>query len=165
MTTLYFTDCNNLYAKVTKICSQSTTASTVILKTQSGKPYIKGNPIFFNISHSGEVGVIAISDSPIGVDCEILKGKNHEKVTVHYSKNELKEIVDERTFLLNWTAKEAFIKMLGATLSQYFKRLTFFGGDIYLDGCKQQAKIKFYCDDKKVVAICNEDENFNIQNI
>ena len=44
----------------------------MIENNKYGKPYIKNNPIYFNISHSSDYVVIGISDSAIGVDIEHL---------------------------------------------------------------------------------------------
>ena len=38
-----------------------------------GKPYIKDADIFFNLSHSGDMAVIAVSDRDVGVDIQKLK--------------------------------------------------------------------------------------------
>ena len=43
-----------------------------IKKGKHGKPYVINLPAHFNVSHSGNYTVVAISDSPIGIDIEII---------------------------------------------------------------------------------------------
>ena len=39
-------------------------------RTETGKPYAKGLPVEFNISHSGDMVVCAVDDKPVGIDIE-----------------------------------------------------------------------------------------------
>ena len=39
-------------------------------RTETGKPYAKGLPVEFNISHSGDVIVCVVDDKPVGIDIE-----------------------------------------------------------------------------------------------
>ena len=41
-----------------------------IFYNENRKPYVKNNPIYFNISHSGEYIVCVVSDKEIGVDIQ-----------------------------------------------------------------------------------------------
>lgn len=44
--------------------------------SEKGKPYVKGLPVYFNISHSGDYAVCAVSDCEIGIDIEKIKPVN-----------------------------------------------------------------------------------------
>lgn len=41
--------------------------------TTRGKPFLPGDPLHFNLSHSGQWGLLAIADFPLGVDLEQLR--------------------------------------------------------------------------------------------
>lgn len=93
----------------------------VFYRKANEKPEIKGNPVFFNISHTREAFVIAVSElSEIGVDLEKVKTEfNFEPVIRRFfGEGEQKYILEksqksrERFFLL-WTRKESFLKAVG----------------------------------------------------
>lgn len=124
-----------------------------ILRTKNGKPYINA-PLFFSLAHSGRRAVIAVCDKPVGVDLELYKKKSRYAVSSRFSLRERGEIKSERDFLKHWTVREAFVKAIGGTLFSYLKGLEFFGGDLYLDGRKQDVKIRFYYFSFGVAALC-----------
>jgi len=99
-----------------------------------GKPYIPGQDIRFNLSHSGGMNVVAIGTSPfIGVDVERV---DVEKVDFNVAQRYFSPI--EYEFLLDmvahnrilgfytlWTLKEAFIKAIGEGLSFPLNKFSF----------------------------------------
>lgn len=92
-----------------------------------GKPELEQNiPIHFNISHSGDIGLIAVSDQgPVGIDVErYRKTMTSGKVAKRFfSADEvdtflsLPEYQRQEGFFNCWTRKEAFIKALGLGLA------------------------------------------------
>ena len=44
-----------------------------ICRTERGKPYAKGMAVHFNVSHSGDLVLCAVSDSSIGADIERIR--------------------------------------------------------------------------------------------
>lgn len=92
-----------------------------------GKPLIKNsNSPHFNVSHSADIGIIAITDvASIGVDVEkYRKRMNSPKVAKRFfSEKEAKAFLslphEQRLqgFFNCWTRKEAFIKALGLGLA------------------------------------------------
>lgn len=83
----------------------------------SGKPSVANAP-FFNLSHSNDFVMLAISDTPVGCDIE----KLHKAVLSHhvFHPNELNALsnlpsgdIQNHEFLRMWTAKEAFLKAIG----------------------------------------------------
>ncbi len=81
-----------------------------------GKPY--SDEKFFNISHSGNIVIIAVSDFEVGCDVELKRELEYERLgKIVFHENELKklsETEDKRSlFFKLWTSKEAFIKCLG----------------------------------------------------
>ena len=84
---------------------------------ENGKPTVQDAP-FFNLSHSGNFVMLAISDTPVGCDIEQLHKAILTKHVFH--PNELAKLSsfpegDARNFefLRLWTAKEAFLKAIG----------------------------------------------------
>jgi 4'-phosphopantetheinyl transferase len=83
------------------------------------KPYLKGQKLHFNISHSQELVACAIAEYPLGIDIEYndLKISYHD-FTFQMTSNEIQEIQDAEDkmngFFTYWTRKEAVIKAHGA---------------------------------------------------
>lgn len=94
-----------------------------IILASEGKPYIKNNPFYFNISHSKEVVLCGISKAPVGLDVEkktsgrikIAKRFFHEKEW-EYLEN-IKEESADLEFIKLWTMKESYVKMTGDGLA------------------------------------------------
>lgn len=124
-----------------------------------GKPYVEGNPVFFSISHSGDDGVILVSDKQCGVDLEVLKKRNLNTYFNRLSERERSEIRDDYGLLLkNFVAKEAYVKYLGGTVA-WIKRLEFVGGTLRFDGKKAGCEIAVgNYSDRAVYAVCTGDE-------
>ena len=96
----------------------------VVLKTKNGKPYFKGNNIYFNISNKDNITVAVTSSKPVGIDIERLIFKS--SVVKHFfSKNEqeiIKNSLDkELDFTTIWVKKEAYIKYLGLDITSIRK--------------------------------------------
>ena len=84
---------------------------------EKGKPTVQDAP-FFNLSHSGNFVMLAVSDTPVGCDIEQL----HKAILTHhvFHPNELTKLSSvpegetrNREFLRLWTAKEALLKAIG----------------------------------------------------
>lgn len=83
----------------------------------NGKPYTT-NGLFFNVSHSGNYVVLAVSDKEIGCDIQKCDEKNYLRVgkfVFHKNEIELLNSTDDKltTFFEIWTKKEAYLKLLG----------------------------------------------------
>ncbi len=88
-----------------------------------GKPYIKNKNLFFNISHSFDYVVVAISNNEIGIDIEKVRKTSLNIINKIATKKEKKYIlstpnkINERIFKI-FTLKEAYFKMLGKDLKK-----------------------------------------------
>jgi 4'-phosphopantetheinyl transferase len=91
-----------------------------------GKPRLaEGSSVHFNLSHSGERAVLAISDGEVGVDLEYMRPLEHlDLATRYFHPHEVAAITDagdeeeqRRAFFVVWTLKEAVVKALGHGLS------------------------------------------------
>lgn len=136
MLELYWTKNTDVHGKVEILLERRLGKNFNIKRNENGKPYVDGNPLYFSISHSACDAVIALCDKPVGIDLESReKNRNYTHVLSSFTEREKSWIdCEPALFLSNWTAKEAYIKMLGGTLAHYLKRLEYVDGSLRLDG-------------------------------
>lgn len=88
-----------------------------------GKPYLDDTNIFFNISHSGDYAICALSDKEIGIDIQQIRKTTSNITEKCFSDDETKYINsfenDDKleAFYRIWTLKESFIKNIGVGLA------------------------------------------------
>lgn len=78
-------------------------------RTPRGKPYLDGVPFCFNLSHSGDYVVCALSDAPVGVDIEKIVPISLKVMRRFFSPSILSPIEQMRL----WTRYESYGKMTG----------------------------------------------------
>ncbi|MBQ7288942.1 MAG: 4'-phosphopantetheinyl transferase superfamily protein [Clostridia bacterium] len=86
-----------------------------------GKPALQNENIFFNVSHSRNRLVIAVSDAEVGVDIEFYDRAIREGLRRYcLTETEHRAVPDDdaRAFLRIWTAKESYLKLYGTGLRQ-----------------------------------------------
>ena len=92
-----------------------------------GKPFLKNSRFNFNLSHSGELALVAIAENlHVGVDVELIRAKiNYRELADRFfSKDEksyLQSFYDpeaKKEFFRLWVRKEAFVKAKGCGLSE-----------------------------------------------
>ena len=88
-----------------------------ILFTKMGKPYYENGP-FFNISHSGNYIVMAVSNKEVGVDIEENIAKDMSPLLRIFNEAEAKVIKEHSDFYYLWCAKESLIKCTGSTINK-----------------------------------------------
>lgn len=117
---------------------------------QWGKPKLVNAPnVHFNLSHSGEYVVLAVSDHPVGVDVEH-KSKQYLSLAKRcFCKEEYEDILslqDEnarrRRFLEYWTMKEAYIKFVGEGMRIPLNSFQFSRG---MNGISELEEQELYC--------------------
>ena len=89
---------------------------------ENGKPYL--DFCFFSISHSGDFAVCAVSDFPVGVDIERMKGFKQRDKYMLFTPTESEYVNKsdpENRFFTLWTRKEAYIKAKGGKISDAAK--------------------------------------------
>lgn len=102
------------------------------------KPYFEGGP-HFNISHSGEFVVCAISQSTtLGIDVEEVKAIPVDDFTGLFSANELADIYHVENeylpFYKLWTQKEACLKAIGIGLNVPLNKVSVYDSSIVHNG-------------------------------
>jgi 4'-phosphopantetheinyl transferase len=108
-------------------------ASLEFARRAQGKPYLLNSPIFFNLSHSGNFAVLAVSTrGEIGIDIETIRARNFLAIAErYYHANELKQLLAipeaerEELFFKLWTLKEAFFKATGGGISSGLDKAVF----------------------------------------
>lgn len=128
-----------------------------------GKPM--SNNMFFNISHSKEVIVLATSKNiPVGVDVEVLKERREPLVRYVANEKEYDFIQSDLDFIKIWTSKESLMKCLGTGLDMNMKTIPSFP----FDGCKSFEEEHYYSkmleiDDFVICVTLKGKENFEIE--
>lgn len=141
---------------------------------EHGKPYIIGREdIFFNLSHSGNVAVCAISDSEVGVDIEKKRNFSEGLIKKVFDEKEIKDVekraetTEEKNqqYTALWTIKESIMKYYG-------KGIALDPSSIHVDfGDEISAKCEYFPEDNLniffnnyaeiMLTICAKNNNFN----
>ena len=140
------------------------------------KPHIKGHgDVFFNISHSGEVACLGISDREIGVDVEKIKHFKDSLIDYVFAPQEqdmTKELATagndiDKVYTRLWTVKESIMKYSGKgiTLGPKNILLRAENGKIKASSaacdCEALNLIPFEYDDYQIT-VCSEYEEFTL---
>ena len=95
--------------------------------TDKGKPFIKKEKVYFNLSHSNNLVVCVASDRNIGVDVEKIKEVSPQMVNRVCTESELFSVIDNegnidvKSFFKIWTIKEAYFKLVGTGIVDFKK--------------------------------------------
>lgn len=111
-----------------------------IKKDENKKPYISSyESVCFNVSHSGNYGVIAISNSDIGVDVEYINYNFGFKdmLASIYSDQEITMVLNSsksaECFYKFWTRKEAIVKATGKGINDHLPKIPAMDGTHLVD--------------------------------
>lgn len=116
----------SLLRSVLSLYIQRSVTEVCLVYNAYGKPVLPAHSpvkMHFNISHSGDYVLMALSDAPVGIDTEhLIAGFAYQEfVSTVFSTAEIKAIrqasVPYETFYLFWTRKEAFLKNRGCGLA------------------------------------------------
>lgn len=104
------------------------------------KPYVASDTwLHFNISHSEDYAVIAISRKEVGIDIEyIVKDFDFDTILFEvFGDDEILAIQNavnkRKAFYTSWTRKEAFVKALGKGIDGDFKHIPSLDGEYSID--------------------------------
>ena len=125
---------------------------------EKGKPYVKGLPVCFSISHSGDYAVCVVSDEEIGIDIEKIRPIN-KRVADKFATEKEKEYIlsSSNGFFEIWTLKEAYFKCIGTGLGKDIKEVSFDISDNNIAFSKSGYEFTF-CDINKnyICSICKK---------
>lgn len=103
-----------------KVLSRHGISTDTLKIDENGKPIVEG--IYFNLSHSGDLVICAVSGKPVGCDIEQVKDAPKRVAERSFSAAE-KEYLQQfsgdaynREFFRIWTKKESYLKMTGTGL-------------------------------------------------
>lgn len=100
--------------------------SSLIKESENGKPYLDGEKIFFNISHSKDYVLIAVSGSEVGIDIQKPAEGTENLVSKIFSDEERRSYnAGDFSFSFLWALKESYMKLTGQGLSKDMKDITF----------------------------------------
>ncbi len=92
-------------------------AGTVVFDA-NGKPGFADVPLFFSISHSGDVCAVAVSDRPVGADIERVREQYRPRL-IERSLSAAEKAAFDGDFTRLWCRKEAVAKMTGEGITGY----------------------------------------------
>ncbi|MBL1228788.1 4'-phosphopantetheinyl transferase superfamily protein [Enterococcus sp. BWB1-3] len=111
------------YAVLFAICEQTQEISRelVLEKNEYGKPFFQDLPNYsFNISHSKDWIVLAVSSAEVGIDIEYNEPFDHDEVVESFFAESEKQFFfrtitnqETKVFYRFWTLKESYIKAVG----------------------------------------------------
>lgn len=131
---------------------------------QYGKPYLKNNPINFNLSHSGHYVIVGISNSLIGVDVESFNPKLNTNSLIRNVLNEEEKIKYQnqknqaRYFYKIWCQKESYLKCIGLGLNLAMPKVNFNDPSI-----KNYRFVNFFKDNHQFSICLKAKEKINYQ--
>jgi len=130
-------ECRNPNARRTLIASGMTLLSVFadykadgsrVAYSEKGKPYIKGHRnFFFNVSHSGDYVIAAVSGQNIGVDIQKPTPYSENLVRRILSEKDRERLSDRTVsdFAFLWAAKESYSKLTGVGIASDFSDISF----------------------------------------
>lgn len=87
----------------------------------NGKPFLKSEKLFFNISHCAERVAVVVDTEPVGIDVQEIGGFNEKVAKRFFNESENKKINASpdkaKAFTRIWTLKESAIKCEGKSLA------------------------------------------------
>ena len=118
---------------------------------KAGKPYWDGIPLFFSLSHSGDLVGLAVSEQELGLDVQRVTGTDWKKLAGRFfAEEEQKELeklcetseeLGRKEFFRLWCQKESYGKLTGEGVLPYlqervteFENAVFFEKELELNG-------------------------------
>lgn len=149
------------------VCRRHGRSDQEILEGEHGKPEIEG--FYFNLSHSGNMVLCVVSESPVGCDIEKIETPTLKIAKRFFTENEniyldhFEENEKAEEFFRLWTMKEAYVKMTGEGLTCSLKDFEIQIDDeiqIYRDQILQSCCVKEYSVSGYKVSVCATEHNF-----
>lgn len=147
-----------------------------VLIDKFGKPYFNNSDISFNISHSGNYVVAAVSKHGIGVDIQRIKQDKHRIAEKNFLPSECEYIneieddaVKQQRFCEIWTIKEAYLKNIGIGLRKPLNsfEVSLDGDTPQIIGKKDYRFVQMKFDGRYIITVCasDKDKDFNIEEV
>lgn len=141
-----------------------------------GKPYFENAKIFFNISHSGNYVIAAVSTWNIGIDIQRIQQDKHRIAEKNFLPSECEyinevedDVVIQQRFCEIWTIKEAYLKNIGIGLRKPLNsfEVSLSGDAPRIIGKKDYRFVQMKLDSRYIIAVCasRKDTDFNIEEV
>lgn len=91
------------------------------IEYNNGKPFLKSGEIYFSISHSNNIVLVAFNNRNIGIDVEYMSPRDYKKIMKRYG--HMDENITKEGFYRFWTLHEAEIKLGSKVKSSYSSML------------------------------------------
>lgn len=122
-----------------KLFSENVVSPDLLSKVEfedKGKPFIPNSKIYFNLSNTRGVVVLAISKQPVGIDIEKIREPKPLIYKRVFCNNEIAFISSAKDFTYLWTRKEAVVKLFGGGISMGLKEFSVLEDEIEAFGKK-----------------------------
>lgn len=126
-----------------------------------------GEKLCYNLSHSGDYVVCAVSDKPVGCDIEKIKEAPLKVAKRYFCESEVNYLdgAEDKNleFFRLWTIKESYVKMYGKGLSMGLKNFEVNlekEVSIIKNGTKEECHIREYELEEYRISVCAEEEFF-----
>jgi 4'-phosphopantetheinyl transferase len=156
----YLSSSNFLFDVLNKYYNLKINESDII-KNKYGKPYLKNTHLFYNISHTQNIIVIAVSNIEMGIDAEKLSRKIFSALTEKFFKNEYQNPSD---IIKLWAIKESFIKYIGKSVILELKHIKIKDNKILYNNKIINVNIMNHLIDNIYINIISTESNFEFIN-
>lgn len=149
------------------VCSRHGRLDQEISEGEHGKPEIDG--FYFNLSHSGNMVLCAVSENSVGCDIEKIETPTLKIAKRFFTENEniyldhFEENEKAEEFFRLWTMKEAYVKMTGEGLTCSLKDFEIQINDkiqIFRDQILQSCYVREYSVQGYKVSVCAAEHSF-----
>ncbi|MBR4182922.1 MAG: 4'-phosphopantetheinyl transferase superfamily protein [Lachnospiraceae bacterium] len=106
-----------------------------VMYMEHGKPFLSGmSDLHFNISHSGDYAICAVSDTEVGCDIEKTGELNMNLAERFFTPEEKSIIRSSDDFFKIWVKKESVIKCTGEGMSRGLDTFSVLSNKVEIDG-------------------------------
>lgn len=129
---------------------------------EHGKPFAEGGRCF-NLSHSGDYVLLALSDGKVGCDIQKIKYIKADRIAKYgfcrREREALKSSADKLSaFYSLWTKKESLLKCMGTGFSRNAKTVDVSGESFEENGRRYYFKVYNFSD--YVISVCSLSDKF-----
>lgn len=149
---------------------------SALISDKFGKLYFEDNKVHFNISHSGNYVVAAVSNYEIGIDVQRIQKDKHRVAEKNFLPSECEyinameeDVIIQQRFCEIWTMKEAYLKNIGIGLRKPLKsfEVSLTGEEPQITGQDEYRFVQMKLDTRYVIAICanKKDSGFEMEEV
>jgi phosphopantetheine--protein transferase-like protein len=129
-------ECLRIYAKEKNI-EGIDYENVKIIKDKNGKPYFDNLEIYFSVSDTAGMKIVALSKYNVGVDTECIKDIDYKRIADRFfTHNESLKVKTARDFFNIWAAKEAYSKYTSLGIASFRKFDIFKLNDVFITKLK-----------------------------